>query len=71
MQKISRKYNRAEHKHLLQYSAGHMTVQAFNNRLINQPKGKRTTRGTNEFKLLYHICMTDENCKKRELDAPR
>ena len=31
---------------------------------------KLTTRGTNEFKLLYHICMTDGNFKGRELKAP-
>ena len=39
-------------------------------KVINQAKGKLTTRDTNEFKLLYHICMTDDNCKKREMDAP-
>ena len=46
-----------------------MTVQAFSDRVINQQKGKLTTRGTNEFKLLYHICMTDGNFKERELKA--
>ena len=70
IQKRTRKYNRAKHKGLLQYWTGYLTVQAFSDRVISQQKGKLTTRGTNEFKLLYHICMTDDNFKKRELDAP-
>ena len=44
-----------------------MTVQAFSDRAINQQRGKLTTRGTNKFKLLYHICMTGGNCKERAL----
>ncbi|MFM7980875.1 MAG: hypothetical protein ACKPKO_16310 [Candidatus Fonsibacter sp.] len=69
-QKRSRKYERAQHKGLLQYWTGHLTAQAFNDKVINQQTGKLTTRGTNEFKLLYHICMTDGHFKERELQAP-
>ena len=47
-----------------------MTVQAFSDGVIDQQKGKLTTRDTNEFKLLYHICVTDGNLKERELKAP-
>jgi hypothetical protein len=54
---------------MLQCWTGHLTVQAFTDRIINQQKGKLTTRGTNEFKLLYHTCMTDANFKERELKA--
>ena len=53
IQKRSRKYDRAKHKGLLQYWTGYLTVEAFNDRVINQQKGKLTTRGTNEFKLLF------------------
>ena len=65
IQKRSRKYEKTEHKGLLQYWTGHLTVQAFSDRVISQQKGKLTTRGTNEFKLLYRICMTDGNFKER------
>ena len=61
VQNRSRKYVRAQRKGLLQYWTGHMTVQAFSDRVISQQKGKLTTRGTNELKLRYHICMTDGN----------
>ena len=70
IQKRPRKNEKAEHKGLLQYWTGHLTVKAFSDRVINQQKNKLTTRGTNEFKLLYHICMTDDNFKERELKAP-
>ncbi|MFM7978057.1 MAG: hypothetical protein ACKPKO_01970, partial [Candidatus Fonsibacter sp.] len=70
IQTISCKYERAKHKGLLQYWTGHLTVQALSDRVINHQKGKLTTRGTNEFKLLYHICMTDGNFKEQDLQAP-
>ena len=70
IQKRSRKYDRAKHKGLLQYWTGYLTVKASSNRFVSQHKGKLTTRGINEFKLLYHICMTDANFKERELKAP-
>ena len=70
IQKRSRKYDRAKHKGLLQYWTGYLTVKASSDRVISQQKGKLTTRGTNEFKLLYRICMTDANFKERELNAP-
>ncbi|MFM7984621.1 MAG: hypothetical protein ACKPKO_35390, partial [Candidatus Fonsibacter sp.] len=47
-----------------------MTVKAYNDRVINQQKEKLTTRGTNELKLLYRICMTNASFKERELKAP-
>ena len=71
IQKRSRKYDRAKHKGLLQYWTGHLTVKASSDRVISQQKGKLTTRGTNEFKLLYHICMTYADFKARKLKAPR
>ena len=64
IQKRSRKYDRAKHKGLLQNWTGYLTVKASSDRVINQQKGRLTTRGTNEFKLLYHICMTDANFKE-------
>ena len=67
IQKRSRKYDRAKHQGLLQYWAGYLTVNASNDRVITQQKGKLTTRGTNELKLLYRICMTDANFKERDL----
>ena len=70
IQKRSRKYDRAKHQGLLQYWAGYLTVKAFNDIVITQQKGKPTTRGTNDFKLLYRTCMTDANFKERELKAP-
>ena len=39
-------------------------------KVISQQKGKLTARGTNDFKLLYRICMTDADFKERELKAP-
>ncbi|MFM7978831.1 MAG: hypothetical protein ACKPKO_05900, partial [Candidatus Fonsibacter sp.] len=65
-----RKYDKAKHKGLLQYWTGHLTVKAHNDRVISQQKEKLTTRGTNEFKQLYRICMTDASFKERELKAP-
>ncbi|MFM7979606.1 MAG: hypothetical protein ACKPKO_09855, partial [Candidatus Fonsibacter sp.] len=41
-----------------------------NDRVISQQKDKLTTRGTNEFKQLYRICMTGASFKERELKAP-
>ena len=70
IQKRSRKYDRAKHKGLLQYWTGHLTVKAFSDRFISQQKGKLTKRRTNDFKLLYRICMTDGNFKERELKTP-
>jgi len=70
IQKRARKYDRAKHQGLLQYWTGYLTVKAYSDRVITQQKGKLTTRGTNEFKLLYRICMTDANFKERELKAP-
>ena len=70
IQKRSRKHDRAKHKGLLRYWAGYLTFKATSDRVISQQKGKLTTRGTNEFKMLYHICMTDANFKERELKAP-
>ncbi|MFM7986042.1 MAG: hypothetical protein ACKPKO_42685, partial [Candidatus Fonsibacter sp.] len=37
---------------------------------ISQQKEKLTTMGTNEFKQLYRICMTDASFKEREPKAP-
>ena len=54
------------HKGLLQYWAGYLTVHAFSDRVVTQQKNKLTARGTNDFKLLYHICMADGNLKERE-----
>ena len=68
--KISRKYERAQHKKLLQYWTGNLTAKAFSDRVISLLKNKLIKRGTNKFKLLYHICMTDNNFKDRELKAP-
>ena len=65
-----RKYDRAKHKGLLQYWTGHLTVKAYNDKVINQRKDKLTTRGTNEFKQLHRKCMTDANFKERALKAP-
>ena len=66
-----RKYDRAKHKRLLQYWTGHLTVKAYTDKAISQQKDdKLTTRGTNEFKQLYRICVTDANLKERELKAP-
>ena len=70
VQKRSRKYERAQHKGLLQYWTGNLKVKASGDKVISQQKGKLTARGTNEFKLLYRICMTDDDFKKRELQAP-
>ena len=70
IQKRSRTYEKAEHTGLLQYWTGHLTAKAFSDRVISQQKNKLTTRGTNEFKLLYHSCMTDDNFKEHELKAP-
>ena len=70
IQQRSRKYDRAKRKGLLQYWTAYLTVHALSDRVINHQKGKLTTRGTNEFELLYHICMTDGNFKERELKAP-
>ncbi|MFM7984367.1 MAG: hypothetical protein ACKPKO_34085, partial [Candidatus Fonsibacter sp.] len=64
-----RKYDRANHKGLLQYWTGHLTVEAYNDRAINQQKEKLTTRGTNEFKLLYRICTTDSRLSGRNLHS--
>ncbi|MFM7987903.1 MAG: hypothetical protein ACKPKO_52180 [Candidatus Fonsibacter sp.] len=64
------KYDRANHKGLLQYWTGHLTVKASNDRASNQQKEKLTMRGTNELKPLYRICMTNANFKERELKAP-
>lgn len=61
---------KATHQGLLQYWAGNLTVQAFSDRVINQQKNKPTKRGANEFKLLCHICMTEEHFKDRALKAP-
>ena len=47
-----RKYDKANHKGLLQYWTGHLTVKAHNDRVISQQKEKMTTRGTNKFKQL-------------------
>ena len=44
--KRSRKYDRAKHQCLLQYWTGYLTVKASTDRVINQQKGKLTTRGT-------------------------
>ncbi|MFM7986928.1 MAG: hypothetical protein ACKPKO_47200, partial [Candidatus Fonsibacter sp.] len=65
-----RKYDKAKHKGLLQYWTGHLTVKAHNDRVISQQQENLTTRGTNEFKQLYRICMTDADLKERELKAP-
>ncbi|MFM7978492.1 MAG: hypothetical protein ACKPKO_04175, partial [Candidatus Fonsibacter sp.] len=65
-----RKYDRAKHKGLLQYWTGHLTVNAYNDKVISQQKEKLTTRGANEFKQLYRICMTDASFKERALHAP-
>ena len=65
--KRSRKYERAQHKGLLQYWTGDLEVKAFSDRVISLLKNKLIKRGTNEFKLLYHICLTDNNFKEREL----
>ncbi|MFM7979002.1 MAG: hypothetical protein ACKPKO_06760, partial [Candidatus Fonsibacter sp.] len=65
-----RKYDRANHKGLLQYWTGCLTVKAHNDKVISQQKEKLTTRGTNEFKQLYRICMTDASFKERDLKAP-
>ena len=65
-----RKYDRAKRKGLLQYWTGYLTVKAYSDKVISQQKEKLTTRGANEFKLLYRICMTDANFKERELAAP-
>jgi hypothetical protein len=70
VQKRSRKYERAKHKGLLQYWTGQLKVLASSDKVISQQKGKLTTRGTNEFKLLYRICMTNADFKERELKAP-
>ena len=70
IQKRSRKYDRNKHKGLLQYWTGHLTVKAFSDRFISQQKEKLTKRRTNDFKLLYRICMTDGNFKERELKTP-
>jgi hypothetical protein len=70
IQKRARKYYRAKHQGLLQYWTGYLTVKAYSDRVITQEKGKLTTRGTNEFKQLYRICMTDAHFKERELKAP-
>ena len=61
-----RKHDRANHKGLLQYWTGYLTVKTHNDKVISQQKEKLTTRGTNEFKQLYRICMTDANFKARE-----
>ncbi|MFM7980028.1 MAG: hypothetical protein ACKPKO_12000, partial [Candidatus Fonsibacter sp.] len=65
-----RKYDRANHKGLLQYWTGHLTVKAPNDKVIKQQKEKLTTRGTKEFKQMYRICMTDADFNERELKAP-
>ena len=70
IQKRARKYDRAKRQGLLQYWTGYLTVKAFSDRVITQQKGKLTARGTNEFKKLYRICMTDALFKERELKAP-
>ncbi|MFM7984220.1 MAG: hypothetical protein ACKPKO_33350, partial [Candidatus Fonsibacter sp.] len=44
--------------------------KAYNDKVICQQIEKLTTRGANEFKLLYRICITDANFKERELKAP-
>ncbi|MFM7988070.1 MAG: hypothetical protein ACKPKO_53025, partial [Candidatus Fonsibacter sp.] len=45
-----RKYDRANHKGMLQYWTGHLTVNAYNDKVISQQKEKLTIGGTNEFK---------------------
>ncbi|MFM7979240.1 MAG: hypothetical protein ACKPKO_07985, partial [Candidatus Fonsibacter sp.] len=35
------KYNRAKHKGLLQYWTGHLTIKAYNDKVINQQKFKK------------------------------
>jgi len=44
IQNISRNYERANHKGLLQYWTAHLPVQAFSDKVINQQKGELTTR---------------------------
>ncbi|MFM7989949.1 MAG: hypothetical protein ACKPKO_62610, partial [Candidatus Fonsibacter sp.] len=65
-----RKYDKDNHMGLLQYWTGHLTVKAHDDKVISQQKENLTTRGTNEFKHLYRICMTDASLKERELKAP-
>ena len=65
IQNISRKYDRAKRQGLLQYWTGYLTVKAYSDRVITQQKGKLTTRGTNEIKQQYRICVTDANFKER------
>ena len=62
----SRKYAGATRQ---KHKTGHVIVYAFSDRVNYQRNNQRALRGTTEFPMLYHICITDDNFKEGALKA--